>query len=75
MSSVLKEAGHGNSWDGCDQGAEENFWGPTFDDDDGEDGVHPAERAAKAAAARSASDERLLFASIMAKAKETSQKS
>ena len=32
--------------------------------------MHPAERAAKAAAARSASDERRVFASMMAKAKE-----
>ena len=67
---MLKEAGHGDGWDGCDQGADDNFWGPTFDDGDGEDGVHPAERAAKAAAARSASDERRVFASMMAKAKE-----
>ena len=70
VSSVLKEAGHGDGWDGFDQGADENFWGPTFDDDDGEDGVHPAERAAKVAASRSASDERRVFASMMAKAKE-----
>ena len=70
VSRVLTEAGHGDGWDGCDQGADENFWGPTFDDDDGEDGVHPPERAGKAAAARSASDQRRVFANMMANNKE-----
>ena len=67
---VLQEAGHGEPWDGCDQGADDNLWGPTFDDDGGGDGVHPSERAIKAAAARSATDERRVFASMMAKNKE-----
>eukprot|EP00903_Cladosiphon_okamuranus_P021507 g19772.t1 len=70
VSRVLQEAGHGEGWDGCDQGADDNFWGPTFDDDGGGDGVHPSERAIKAAAARSATDERRVFASMMAKNKE-----
>eukprot|EP00903_Cladosiphon_okamuranus_P017077 g15736.t1 len=69
VSRVLKETGHGDGWDGCDKGADDNFRGPTFDNDDGEDGVHPSERAAKAAA-RSASDERRVFASMMTKCKE-----
>eukprot|EP00903_Cladosiphon_okamuranus_P021090 g19373.t1 len=70
VSRVLQEAGHGEGWDGCDQGADDNFWGPTFDDGGGGDGVHPSERAIKAAAARSATDERRVFASMIAKNKE-----
>ncbi|CAB1118493.1 unnamed protein product [Ectocarpus sp. CCAP 1310/34] len=66
VSRVLKETGHGDGWDGCEEGADDNFWGPTFDDDDAGDGVHPSERAAKAAAAQSATDERRVFASMMA---------
>lgn len=70
VSRVLNEAGHGDGWDGCDEGQEDNFWGPTFDEHDGEDGVHPAKRAAKAVADRSASDQRRVYASMMAKNKE-----
>jgi len=68
VSRVLKETGHGDGWDGCDQGQDDNFWGPTFDDGGG-DGVHPAERAVKAAE-RSACDQRRIFATMMAKNKE-----
>ncbi|CAB1105077.1 unnamed protein product [Ectocarpus sp. CCAP 1310/34] len=69
-SRVLEGAGHGDGWDGCDHGQDDNFWGPTDDDDGGEGGVHPAESAAKAAAERSASDHRHVFATLMAKNKE-----
>ncbi|CAB1106078.1 unnamed protein product [Ectocarpus sp. CCAP 1310/34] len=69
-SRVLEGAGQGDGWDGCDHGQDDNFWGPTYDDDGGEGGVHPAERAAKAAADRSASDHRRVFATLMARNKE-----
>ncbi|CAB1119118.1 unnamed protein product [Ectocarpus sp. CCAP 1310/34] len=69
-SRVLEGAGHGDGWDGCDHGQDDNFWGPTYDDDGGEGGVHPAERAAKAVADRSGSDHRRVFATLMAKNKE-----
>eukprot|EP00903_Cladosiphon_okamuranus_P016945 g15620.t1 len=70
VSRVLNEAGHGDGWNGCDYVGDENFWGPTFDDDDGEDGMHPSKHAAKAATARSATGERRVFAGMMAKNKQ-----
>lgn len=70
VSRVLTETGHGDGWDGCVQGQDDNFWGPTLENDDGEDGVHPVERAVKAATDRSACDQRRIFATMMAKNKE-----
>lgn len=68
VSGVLQQAGHGDGWDGVvDEGYD---LGPTFDDDNGGDGVHPSERASQAASERRASDQRRVYASLMAQSKE-----
>eukprot|EP00903_Cladosiphon_okamuranus_P014063 g13071.t1 len=69
VSSVLQEAGLGKDWDGGDEGLDDNYEGPTFDDDCGGEGVHPAEREGRATQ-RKACDQRRVFATMMAKSKE-----
>eukprot|EP00903_Cladosiphon_okamuranus_P015576 g14381.t1 len=69
VSSVLQEAGLGKDWDGRDEGLDDNYEGPTFDDDCGGEGVHPAEREGRATQ-RKACDQRRVFATMMAKSKE-----
>lgn len=61
---------HGDGWDGCVVGDNDNYWSPTFDDEDGENGVHPSERAVHAAQDRKASDQHRVFATMMARSKE-----
>lgn len=68
VSTVLRQAGHGDDWDGNDDGPEDNYGGPTFDDDDGGEGVHPAEREGRAGD-RQAHDQRKAFATMMARSK------
>ena len=67
--SVLAQAGHGDGWDGRTDSPDENYWGPTYDEDGGGEGVHPAERGGRAGERR-ACDERRAFATMMAKSKE-----
>eukprot|EP00903_Cladosiphon_okamuranus_P020047 g18414.t1 len=69
VSNVLQEAGLGKDWDGRDEGLDDNYEGPTFDDDCGGEGVHPAEREGRATD-RKACDRRRVFATMMAKSKE-----
>lgn len=67
VSEVLTSSGHGEGWDGhVDTAGDDNYWGPTCED---LDGVHPAEPAVRAAS-RTASDQRRVFANMMAKSKD-----
>ena len=43
VSEVLRSSGHGEGWDGHDEGNDDNYWGPTLDENS--DGVHPADPA------------------------------
>ena len=69
VSTVLQQAGLGDDWDGRDEGLDDNYGGPTFDDDYGGEGVHPAEREGRPTE-RKACDQRRVFATMMAKSKE-----
>lgn len=69
VSGVLQQAGLGKDWDGRDEGLDDNYEGPTFDDDYGGEGVHPAEREGRVTE-RKACDQRRVFATMMAKSKE-----
>ena len=68
VSEVLRSSGHGEGWDGHDEGNDDNYWGPTLDENS--DGVHPAEPAVRARKSRNESDQRRVFANMMAKSKE-----
>eukprot|EP00903_Cladosiphon_okamuranus_P017862 g16438.t1 len=68
VSSVLQQTGLGKDRDGRDEGLDDNYEGPTFDDYGGE-GLHPAERERRATE-RKACDQRRVFATRMAKSKE-----
>lgn len=67
---MLDHTGHGDGWDGCVVGDDDNYWGPTLDDPNGDDSVAPSERGVQAAEGRQASDQRRAFATMMARSKE-----
>ncbi|CAB1115857.1 unnamed protein product [Ectocarpus sp. CCAP 1310/34] len=75
VSSVLQQAGLGKGWDGRDEGLDDNYEGPTFDDDYGGEGVHPAEREGRATE-RKACDQRVkkVFTSQNVKGEPQSEK-
>lgn len=68
VSEVLKSSGHGEGWDGHAEGDDDNFWGPTCEDD--WDGIHPSEPQERTARERDAADKRRIFACMMARSKD-----
>eukprot|EP00903_Cladosiphon_okamuranus_P016184 g14935.t1 len=64
-----ERTGTAGTRDGRDEGLDDNYEGPTFDDDCGGERVHPAEREGRATD-RKACDRRRVFATMMAKSKE-----
>lgn len=65
---MLTSSGHGQDWDGHNEGDDDNYWGPTFDDNS--EGVHPAEPAVRVGQESRDADRRRVYANMIAKSKE-----